>query len=297
MKTKRPLLTIIIVFLCLCLSVLGIGFIYLSTLPPDPFQDSGYYIRWTKVYYKGGFPSSAFELEGADVFTFEILDEQQQYARDKNHVYFNGTIIPEADSATFEFLGTYYSRDKNNVYISGVILSTDSPNFEFLPSNLMRDSQHIYWSDRIISDAPSHFTVIDDTGSTIYWKDSNYIFFNGSPIESANMDTFEIIDDIYSHDDVNVFYRTDAISQAEIASFEIIESPYSRDAQKVFFMENIIPDADPQTFRILNIKFQCSADSQTAFYQGDPIPNFDPNTIPGDAIVNNCDENGIYFSP
>src|SRR5688572_21346660 len=284
---KWKIFGIVLVFLCLiCLFVGSIGYFYASNQPPSTLTSgSGYYIRWTKVYYLGGFPSTAFELEGADVSTFEILDEEQTYARDKNQVYYNGNVIPDADSATFELLESYYSRDKNNVYVSGNIFSTDSANFEFLRGNLMRDSQHIYWAAEIISDDPSNFTIIDDSTPTTYWKDSNYIFFNSSPIDTASMDTFEIIDDTYSRDDSNVFYRNDVISQADIASFEIIESPYSKDDFSVFFMENIIPDADPQTFQILNIKFQCSADAQTAFYQGDPIPNFDPNTIPSTSQV------------
>jgi|GEM_PF-1440835 hypothetical protein len=299
MKTNRTLIISIIIFLCLiCFIIGGIGYFYFANLPPTALADSGYYIRITKVYYHPGFGlSSPFEIKDVHMSTFEILDDDRGYAKDKNRVYLDGLPIPEADPATFEILEDRYWRDKNYVYLNERIFSNDPENFEFISGNLMRDSHHIYWSTEIISDDPSNFTIIDDSGSTTYWKDSQNIFFNGSPIEDANINTFEIIDDIYSHDDTNVFYRADTISQADIASFEVVEMPYAKDDFSVFHMEHILPNADPQTFYILNIKFRCTADSQTAYYQNIPIPNFDPNTIPSDSIVTNCDETRMYFSP
>src|SRR5688572_17058880 len=266
---KWKIFGIVFVFLCLiCLVVGSVGYFYAANQPPNRLSDSGYYIRITKVYYYPGFGlSEPFEIEEADISTFEILDDYRGYAKDKNYVYLDGIPIPGADPATFELLEDPYSRDKSHVYLQDMILSNDPANFEFLPHGLMRDSQHVYWSDKIISDDPSNFVIIDDLGTTIYWKDSKNIFFDGSPIETANMDTFEIIDDTYSHDDIHVFYRTSIISQADMASFQVIESPYTKDDSSVFFMEHILPNADPQTFQILNIKFQCSADSQTAYYK------------------------------
>jgi hypothetical protein len=298
-NNKWKIFGIVVGFLCLiCVVIGGIGYFYASNQPPSTITSgSGYYIRWTKVYYLGGFPSTAFEIEGADVSTFEILDEAQVYARDKNQVYFHGHPIPGADSATFELLESPYSRDKNHVYVSDVIHSNDPANFEFVNGYLMRDSEHIYWSQEIISDDPSNLIIIDDLGFYTYWKDSKNIFINGSPIEAANIETFEIIADAYSHDATYVFYHTEIISQADVTTFEVLEPPYAKDNTAVFWMEQILPNADPQSFRILNVKFQCSADSQTAYYQGDPIPNFDPNIIPATSQVTNCDINGLYFSP
>src|SRR5690606_32551325 len=142
-------------FICLvCLIVIVIGYFYVANLPPNPLSDSGYYVRLTKVYYHPAFPASAFEIEEADIRTFEILDDSQGYAKDRNHVYLNGNVIPEANPATFELLEEQYTRDQNYVYLNERIFSNDPVNFEFLSSFLMRDSQHIYWSDKIISDDP-----------------------------------------------------------------------------------------------------------------------------------------------
>lgn len=57
----------------------------------------------------------------ADLPTFELLDVF--VAKDKNHVYFFGQILPEADAATFEKLGhSAYSRDKSHVWCGDDLL-------------------------------------------------------------------------------------------------------------------------------------------------------------------------------
>lgn len=296
-NNKWRIVGIVAGFLCLiCVVIGGTGYFYFANLPPSVMEDSGYYIRLTKVYYKGGFPSSAFEIEGADVSTFEILDESQQYAIDKNHVYFNGFIIPDGDPTTFEVLESYYSRDKNHVYISGTVFTNDPANFEIVYGYIMRDSEHIYWSDTIISDDPTNIEIIEDLGFYTYWKNSTNIFINGSPIEDASMDTFEPIADAYSHDDTYIFYGDEILPQADVTSFQVLESPYTKDNTHVFWKANIIPNADPTTFIVWLANFECSADAQTAYYQDQPIPNFDPSTIPTDSRVIGCNNTEVILS-
>jgi hypothetical protein len=296
---KWKIFGIIFIFLCLiCLVIGGIGYFYLSNQPPSTLtNDSGYYIRGSKVYYLGGFPSTAFEIYGADVNTFEILDEPQVYALDSNNVYFHGVLIPDADPATFELLDSPYSRDANHVYVSDSIHSNDPAHFEIVQGNVMRDSEHIYWSGEIISDNPEHLVIIGTWGFYTYLEDSDKVYINGEVIKYASPIGFGVLKDEYSRGETNVYYFDEMISMADAGTFEIIESPYSRTANFAFWKQNVILGADPKTFRVLNADFECSADSQTAFYQDQIIPNFDPNTIPTTSQVTNCDANGIYFSP
>lgn len=109
MKANRTLIISIIIFFCLiCLVIGGIGYFYFANQPPNRLSDSGYYIRITKVYYYSGFGlSEPFEIVGADKASFEIINTQ--YAKDKSKVYFQGAIIPEADSQTFSVLNENYN--------------------------------------------------------------------------------------------------------------------------------------------------------------------------------------------
>lgn len=76
-----------------------------------------------------------FEIQGADIASFEILDELQQYAKDKNHVYFQGVIIPEADTQTFSVLNENYNCavDANHAYQRDNIIPNFDPNI--IPAN------------------------------------------------------------------------------------------------------------------------------------------------------------------
>lgn len=135
MKTNRPLIISIIIFLCLiCLLISGIGYFYFANQPPNRLSDSGYYIRITKVYYYPGFGlSEPFEIAGADKASFEIINTQ--YAKDINHVYFQGVMIPDADSETFSVLNENYNCavDANHAYQRDTII----PNFDptTIPTN------------------------------------------------------------------------------------------------------------------------------------------------------------------
>lgn len=299
MKSRQTPLIVGIIFICLCLiplTVAGVGYLYMGDQPPSRLEDSGYYIRRTKVYYYPGFGlSEPFEIEDADVDSFEVIDEN--YARDVSRVYHDGIPVSDSDPATFEIVDHYFARDSRHVYLYGNIFSDDPVNFENVDGNIYRDSQHIYWSTVPISDDPSNLVILDGSDSYTYFKDSTTIFIQGNPIQDADPATFSIIEDAYSRDASHIFYFDQTISEADSESFEIIASPYARDAEHVYFMESRIPDADPDTFQILNLDFQCSADATHAYYQGVLIPGFDPASIPSDNTVTNCDQNGIYFSP
>lgn len=133
MKTNRSLLIILIVFICFCLLLISIGYLYFASQPPNRLSDSGYYIRLTKVYYYPGFGlSEPFEIEGAHIRSFEIVDvdELEQFAKDKNHVYFQGAIIPEADPQTFYMLNSFdrCAADANHAYHRENIIPNFDPN-------------------------------------------------------------------------------------------------------------------------------------------------------------------------
>ena len=136
MKSNRMPLIIGILFVIFCCISVFVGFLYFQTRPPGRLSDSGYYVRITKVYYYPGFGlSEPFEIENAHVSTFEILDELGQYAKDKNHVYFQGAIIPEADPQTFSVLNENYNCavDANHAYQRDNTIPDFNPNI--IPAN------------------------------------------------------------------------------------------------------------------------------------------------------------------
>lgn len=298
MKDKRWLNILLIVFVAICAICViagGVGYIYIRNQPPSTITNNGgYYIRGRTVYYLGGFPSTAFEIEGADVRSFTDIDTV--YAYDKDRVYLHGIPITDADPATFRLLESPFSADASHVFVQTEIFSDDPDHFEFLDGALMRDSHHIYWDVDILSDDPASLVVLSSTEGYTYFKDSANVYIQGNPIEEADLASFEVIGQPYARDVANMYYFDEVIQGADAASFEIIDSPYSRDSAHVYWMEEVIEGADPATFRVLNLDFQCTADDGHAYYENRIIENSDPSTFAPDAITTNCDDSGIYFS-
>ncbi|TXI92372.1 MAG: hypothetical protein E6Q34_06565 [Burkholderiaceae bacterium] len=92
-----------------------------------------------QVYYDVSLEDNPI-IEGADPATFTLFSEGQYnlptgYAKDKNHVFYQTKLIPEADPDTFVFLDDGYppsAKDKNHVYqgeevVAGVDPATFTP--------------------------------------------------------------------------------------------------------------------------------------------------------------------------
>jgi hypothetical protein len=271
-------------------------FLYLTNLPPNALDSSGYYVRGGKVYYNRGFPDGPFVMATADVSTFK--DMGSGYAHDQRQVYFLGGTILGADVPTFVLLpASDASKDKNHVYQGVEVVSNDPDHYEFLGGPLTKDSQHVYWSNKIISDDPAHFVIIQQSGGYAYDRDARTVFVQGNPILQADPATFQVIQEDYARDQRHIFYFDQVIASADLASFQVLASPYARDAQSVFWMQHPIPGADPQSFKILNLAFQCAADHKQAYYQNQVIANADPKSFPAGQTVNNCSASDISFSP
>ena len=69
-------------------------------------------------------------IDSVDLPSFEIIE--MSTAKDKNHVYYFGKVIPDADPATFKTIdGTVYSRDKSHIWCGDDLLKdADYETFE-----------------------------------------------------------------------------------------------------------------------------------------------------------------------
>ncbi|QTD36368.1 DKNYY domain-containing protein [Polaribacter batillariae] len=81
----------------------------------------------------------------ADNATFEILN-YQEYAKDKNNVYWRGVKISNADPETFNVItDNGYSKDENNVYLDNDIVIFANPNtFEVMQWPYSKDDKRIF---------------------------------------------------------------------------------------------------------------------------------------------------------
>ncbi|MCU1695385.1 MAG: hypothetical protein JWR34_1448 [Mycobacterium sp.] len=263
--------------------------------PNSLFDASGYHVTDDKVFYLNAFPGKAFQIDGADVASFQAFD--QTYARDMSNVYLNGGVLSGADAATFLPLERPgFAKDAHHVYQRDVAISADPAHFELLDGELSKDGSAVYWSDgRVLSEDPAHFVIISNVDHYLFTKDAETVQVNGNPIDQADPATFRVLGGAYATDGQRAFYFTDRIPDASLASFHSIESPYAGDSDRVYWMGKAIDGADPATFRVLNAAFECSADAEHAYYRQTVVAGADPRSFPAGRAVTGCSESSITF--
>jgi hypothetical protein len=271
---------------------------------PGMLSKTGYHVSDDKVYYFGGFSSgSAKELAGADAKSFKSLDEQGfpegTYAKDKQHVYFDGKVVTEANASAFVRLKKYFSRDQHHIFYLNQIVSEDPDHFEFIDDDVQKDRNHVYWFDKIISDDPASFEFIIKSGGWSYYKDSSGILANYTRIPGADAGSFKVLEHGYSQDKLKVYLmentHLEEVTNADPASFKVLNAFYTSDSQRVYWRGKPLPDSDPATFVILNEEIHCSRDKKHAYHWNVVIPDVDPATFSNGKRCKYCTNEKIVF--
>lgn len=96
-------------------------------------ETTGYFIKESQVYH------FAKPIQGADADSFEWQtienNDSEYYAKDQNHIYYQGHVVKDADPQQFRPLkdrdrpdkSTGYFRDSQHVYFRGKVLSGLTP--------------------------------------------------------------------------------------------------------------------------------------------------------------------------
>ena len=92
-------------------------------------------------------------LEGADPNKFEVLCSEcvsrwtSGYGKDQKTVWHGPFPISDSDPDTFEVLNAHYARDKNNFYFNGEIVKQfDSESFEILQNGYSKNDAGVYYA-------------------------------------------------------------------------------------------------------------------------------------------------------
>lgn len=233
-------------------------------------SNTGYFKTETSVYLYGRIIPDALPD------TFKAFEEDSTYAIDEQHVFYNGKIISEADSATFQPIKIeakeetfpVYWKDKKHVYIDGKILEDcDGATFTCISQGYGRDASKVYYRDKILPGAnPKTFYFITDTVSR---DDSSLFVFNKRVTEAVDLETFEIVrheEGDFCKDKNHVyiiFYHLEdpllKIPDADPKTFLPIGRSYARDHSNVYFYGYYkgkktkilkLEDVNPDTFSV-----------------------------------------------
>jgi hypothetical protein len=168
---------------------------------------------------------------------YPINDEH--YAADAHHVYYNGKILKGADRATFVHLDTYswsyIWRDKSAVYCDGKpIEGADSRSFVVLKDYpWYKDARRAWWgaTDPLKVHDPASFESINDTWA----RDSKAYYAGGTAntevgeVIGADYPSFQILKYAWARDRNHIYWGTRAIKGADVASFRPVTELRAKD--------------------------------------------------------------------
>ena len=243
-----------------------------------------YYIKDGKVVYviEGNFFAiGEVEIEGADLATFEVIDNA--YAKDVNHVYYNGekvlkgqpnsvSLIPSALNPSG--LDTRYLISGNKVFSYGTeIKGADPTSFSLIAGAYAMDEHYIYYTYDVKIPREVTPKIMDNDQ---YLKHGEQVLYQGKVI-SEQASHFEVIDEQYSKDLNYVYSYADIIKDMEPEDFKVLSPYFRKDKNQVYYFNKTIKKSDPASFKILNNII--SKDHQHLYYEQYLIQNKKPSEI------------------
>lgn len=239
----------------------------------DPYDSTEYAKDKNHIYFRD------MIITGADLRSFKIIDEGGYYAKDKNHIYYHWEILEGADPVTFSIIefkdsnwydDSLYAKDKNNIYyysekiiyIDVSTLSLDKKLYGWKWTiQYFQDKNNIYirtdlgvfsWFDK------QTFEILD---LGFYEKDKNNVYYYGQPLESVDIESFQLLSGDFAKDKNNIYYYGNILTWVDINSFNVLNKGnwYVKDKDNVFYYEEYedsihifnITWADSQTFQAL----------------------------------------------
>jgi len=181
-----------------------------------------------------GYAFERVRLDNLDIQSLEFLDDAN-YFKDNQNVWYRGNLISER-SADFKRLGT-----------SKYYVDTE---FLFYEGERIQES---FLSDKIngIQVFNESFLKISDQ---YYIKRGSENILNNT---GADLDTWTMVDDVYSKDKDNVYARNFLnlrIVTSDISAFEALSFVYSKDSSKVYYQGFEIEGLSADSFSLINPK-------------------------------------------
>ena len=200
-------------------------------------------------------------------------------------------------------LGHGFSIKENSLYHDSNQYKIEYENVEInnlmpISPNFLKDENAIY---RLVSGPdyasykmlttieeadPETFKVISKSNDS-YILDKNNVYFYGSIIEDADVNTFKLLDFGYAKDGQSIFINGDSLNlkHIDVESFELLNNYYSKDKNAVYFAlgEYIwsiqeVENANLETFEIIDGKDFYAKDNNNCYYQGE-ISSCGNNTV------------------
>ena len=213
-------------------------------------------------------------IKNADKDTFEVMEKDTRYSKDKNNVYYAGynvVQLQDADKNSFTVVEDEdFSYDKKNVYYAGRKLNDISPNgFKVtrlvnrrnIPLNFLNDNKNIYKLIDIFDEETGELKSVKTavvkrpkvdsktfeifSYSENYFRDKNNVYYENElykmglkKIEGADRNSFEVLNDEFSKDKNNVYYYGNKMKGISPVGLEFVDSNFKNGEDIISFFKN-----------------------------------------------------------
>ncbi|ABG58395.1 DKNYY domain-containing protein [Cytophaga hutchinsonii] len=187
------------------------------------FNNRGYYSKdKNQVYY------NSKKIDTADAATFQPLlhDDTKSFWHDKNNAYYQwNQRIKGADGASLEYAGERYVYDRKHVFFENTLLQdADRTTFKTMPGNTGKDNKNVFIRSIKVTAVkdPASFEIIS-IQDELFGKDKNQIYalhYSAEqpliPFPDADIATFEVIGEQYAKDKNKVYYYSYHLNEIRV---------------------------------------------------------------------------------
>ena len=212
-------------------------------------------------------------IKNADKDTFEVMEKDTRYSKDKKNVYYAGynvVQLQDVDKNSFTVVEDEdFSYDKKNVYYAGRKLNDISPNgFKVtrlvnrrnIPLNFLNDNKNIYKLIDIFDEETGELKSVKTavvknpkvdsktfeifSYSENYFRDKNNVYYENElykmglkKIEGADRNSFEVLNDEFSKDKNNVYYYGNKMKGISPVGLEFVDSNFKNGEDIISFFK------------------------------------------------------------
>ena len=282
--------------------------------------NAGYFKEKNIIYFTDEMEDSEKRevVKNVDFGTFKIFEKNDNFAKDKNNVFYKNKKVQNADVNSFQIENFLIAKDKNSVFFvtkdEVVKIKGFSPQKSeifiqlFMPS-ILKNKDGIYTFDKYENgeltvksittkemDIDS-LEILKDSALILYLKDKNNVYYVDY-VESEDENKVEIDEDDYD-DGRNIKIDIEKINRADSSSFEIA-GIYGKDKNSMYAFGKKLEGVNPETFQTISESGIIFKDDKNIYYFGKKearkLKNADVNSF--EEVAENeyyKDKNNVYY--
>ena len=261
-------------------------------------------------------------VKNVDFKTFKIFEEDDDFARDKNNIYYKNKKVENVDVNSFQVEDFYFAKDKNNTFyisndglmkIKGFRPEGSYAIVQLFVPALLINKYGIYMAkyenDEIVAKSikPKEMDMdtlevvaTEESFAVFYLKDKNNVYFiNYTAGEQKSIDNNIENEDDAENDNDDFIIQIEKLAGADRDTFETV-SVYGKDKNNLYFYNQKIKGINTKTFKLVGSGEFVVKDDKGVYYfvnrKMKKLQNADFNTF--EEVSKNeyyRDKNGVYY--